>query len=220
MIRVRHGVLPVFLFLLQLAGVPYLSPAAAQNVPQPAPKPGRFLVAGRRMGDPRFARSVILMVRYEDEGALGLIINKPSEITLAKLLPEMAGLKTPNDLVYRGGPVARDGMMFLLRSESMPEQAQHVFADIYVSPSRKLFDKMVVEDDVRLRSYIGYAGWAAGQLESELRREDWHVVPADPDTVFTERPDTLWKTLIEQTEVLFARVLPRLPPPMHARPRL
>ena len=79
---------------------------------------------------------------------------------------------------------------------------------------------MVVEDGVRLRSYIGYAGWAPGQLENELQREDWHVIPGNPDMVFSERPDTVWEKLIKQTEVLFADAMQRLRPSARSTPRL
>ena len=215
---VRFGFPPVLLVVLLLAGIPGLRPATAQAVPHLKPEPGRLLVANRGMRDPRFAQAVILMVKYQEEGALGLIINQPTEVTLAELLPEVEELRTREDRVYLGGPVAKDGMMFLLRSESEPADAKHVFADIYVSPSRELFDKMVVEDGARFRSYIGYAGWAPGQLESELRREDWHVIPGNPDVVFSERPNTVWEKLIKQTEVLFADAMQRLRPPPHSTP--
>lgn len=170
------------------------------------PAVGRLLVAKRRMRDPRFAKSVILLIRYEDEGALGVIVNKPSDTKLAELLPEAEELKDREDLVYVGGPVARDGMMLMLRSEDPPDEANHVFADIYVSPNRDVLDQLVAEDNRNFRTYIGYAGWDAGQLESEIERQDWHVLPSDPDMVFAEEPEAVWDTLIEQTEVLFARL--------------
>ncbi len=156
------------------------------------------------MRDPRFAKSVILMVRYEEEGALGLIINQPTDVLLADLLPDVEKLKDRDDRVYLGGPVAKNGMMFLMRSDAPPADTQRIFADVYVSSSRERFDEVIVQDEARFRSYVGYAGWAPGQLESELRRDDWHVLPGEADMVFGEHPDSIWKTLIEQTEFLFA----------------
>lgn len=179
---------------------------AAQQSMGMEPAVGRLLVADRRMRDPRFAKSVILLIRYEEKGALGLIVNKPSDTKLADLLPEAEELKDREDPVYVGGPVARDGMMLMLRSDDPPDQANHVFADIYVSPSRDVLDQLIAADNRDFRTYIGYAGWAAGQLESEIERQDWHVLPSDPDMVFAEEPESVWDTLIEQTEVLFARL--------------
>ena len=179
---------------------------AAQSSNGMEPAVGRLLVADRKMRDPRFAKSVILLIRYEDKGALGLIVNKPSTVKLAELLPEAEELKDRKDPVYVGGPVARDGMMLMLRSEDPPDEASHVFADIYVSPSRNILDRLVTEGDSNFRTYIGYAGWAPGQLKDELKREDWHVLPSDPEMVFAAEPESVWDALIEQTEVLFARL--------------
>ena len=199
--------MPAFLLLVGLvlsSGVFHSLAAQSSNGMEPAV--GHLLIAARGMRDPRFAKSVILLIRYEDKGALGLIVNKPSATKLADLLPEAEELKDRKDPVYVGGPVARDGMMLMLRSENPPDEANHVFADIYVSPSRNVLDELVAEDNRDFRTYIGYAGWAAGQLESELERQGWHVLPSDPDMVFAEEPESVWDTLIEQTEVLFARL--------------
>lgn len=199
--------MPAFLLLVGLvlsSGV--FHSLAAQSSNGMAPAVGRLLVADRGMRDPRFAKSVILLIRYEDKGALGLIVNRPSDTKLADLLPEAEELKGRGDPVYVGGPVARDGMMLMLRSEDPPDEANHVFADIYVSPSRDILDRLVIGGDSNFRTYIGYAGWAPGQLEGELKREDWHVLPSDPEMVFAAEPESVWDTLIEQTEVLFARL--------------
>jgi putative transcriptional regulator len=167
-------------------------------------EPGRFLVASRKMRDPRFAETVILIVRYEDKGALGLIVNQPTVALLSDLLPEVEELKERDDRVYLGGPVAKNGMMFLLRSDNPPADSQLIFADVYVSSSRERFDEVIVQDQARFRSYVGYAGWAPGQLEGELRREDWHVLPGDADVVFSSSPEGIWGKLIKKTEVIFA----------------
>jgi len=204
---VRSTTLTALLVLLVVAAaVPVPTTAAAQGTPQLKLRPGRFLVASRKMRDPRFAKSVILIVRYEEKGALGLIINQPSGVLLSDLLPEVEGLKGREDKVYLGGPVGKDGMMFLMRSETAPTDAQRVFADVYVSSSRERFDDVIVQPGARFRSYIGYSGWAPGQLEAELSREDWHVLPGDADVVFGEETGGVWDKLIKGTEMLFAGV--------------
>ncbi len=188
-------------------------PLAAQKIPQMRPAAGRFLVANRRMRDPRFVKSVILLVRYGEKGALGLIVNQPSGVKLAELIPEAEQLKDRDDTVYIGGPVAQDGMMMMLRAENEPEGAEHVFADVYVSPSRDVLDRLVANGADNFRSYVGYSGWAPGQLDHELERQDWHVTPGDADVVFSPAPASVWDKLIKQTDVLFAGGTgPRFPP--------
>ena len=179
-------------------------PIAAQNVPRMKPAAGRFLVANRRMRDPRFVKSVILLVSYGEKGAMGLIVNQPSGVKLAELLPEADRLEQRGDIVYIGGPVAQDGIMLLLRADTGPEGAEHIFADVYVSPNRDVLDRLVARDSGNFRSYVGYSGWAPGQLDHELERQDWHVTAGDADLVFSTAPASVWDKLIKQTDMLFA----------------
>ena len=114
---------------------------------------------------------------------------------------------------FHGGPVAQDGMMMMLRAETEPEGAEHIFADVYVNPSRDVLDRLVAKGADNFRSYVGYAGWAPGQLDHELERQDWHVTPGDADLVFSPAPESVWDKLIKQTDVLFAGGAgPRFPP--------
>ena len=206
---VRQGRLAAFLILFLLtAAVPLARQAAAQGAPGVKLEAGRLLVASRKMRDPRFAKSVILILRYEEQGALGLIVNQPTVVLLADLLPEVKDLKERGDRVYLGGPVDKNGMMFLLRSDSPPADARRIFADVYVGAGRERFDEVIVQDGARFRSYVGYAGWAPGQLEGELKREDWHVLPGDADVVFSGAPEGVWDKLIKKTEVFFASLGP------------
>jgi putative transcriptional regulator len=161
---------------------------------------GQFLVASRSLSDANFAETVILLVDYHERGAMGLIINRPTEVRLATVLPNMAGLQQRADMVYIGGPVDRSRMVLLIRSSSALEEAQQVRDDIYVSSSRKLFERLVDKADTgeRFRVYAGYAGWAPGQLEREVARGDWHVLPADAETVFDKAPADIWPELMQK----------------------
>jgi len=200
---IRPPTLALALLLGLALGLP--GPLNAQRLGEMEPAVGRLLVANKRMRDPRFFHSVILLVKFDAEkGALGVIVNQPSRVKLAELLPEAEELKDRDDPVFNGGPVARDGMMILLRSDTEPEGAERIFGDIYVSPSREVLDRLVAAGDRSFRTYIGYAGWAPGQLESELERKDWHVLRGDPEMVFAEETDSVWDKLIKQTEMLFA----------------
>jgi putative transcriptional regulator len=168
---------------------------------------GRFLVASRSLSDANFAQTVILLVDYHSRGAMGLIINQPTAVRLAKVLPDMAGLQQRPDTVFLGGPVERNRMMLLIHSSRTLTDAQQVLADIYVSSSRTLFERLVDKAEVgeRFRVYAGYAGWAPGQLEREVSRGDWHVLPADAETLFDKAPADIWPELIRKGSIRWLR---------------
>jgi putative transcriptional regulator len=161
---------------------------------------GRFLVANRNLSDANFAETVILLLDYHNRGAMGLIINRPSEVRLAKVWPDMAGLQQRADTVYIGGPVESRRMVMLIRASSALDDAKQVLDGVHVSSSRKLFERLVDQADPaeRFRVYAGYAGWAPGQLEREVERGDWHVLPADAETVFDKAPADIWPELIRK----------------------
>jgi putative transcriptional regulator len=169
-------------------------------VSTPALAKGRFLVASRSLSDANFAETVILLLDYHRRGAMGLIINRPSEVRLARVWPDMAGLQQRTDTVYIGGPVERNRMVLLIRSSSPLDDAKQVLDGVHVSSNRKLFERLVDQADTagRFRVYAGYAGWAPGQLEREVERGDWHVVPADAGTVFDKAPADIWPELIRK----------------------
>src|ERR1700752_3504614 len=110
--------------------------ALLQGYPAPAeealgPGPGRFLVAKRALGDPNFYQTVILMLRYDDKGALGLVINEPTKIPLSKLFDQIEGARERPDVLYLGGPVQRSVVHGLLLSKSKPENGTHLFGNVY-----------------------------------------------------------------------------------------
>lgn len=186
-------------------------PRGFANVPRPSPEAslsrGVFLVAHPRIRDPRFSETVILLVEYDRNGALGLIINRPTDTRVSSLLPDIEGLKDRPDTVRYGGPVSMQQIFILVRSPKTPEMAQRVFRDVYYSTSRKLLDQMLSqkkEGDAFLM-YAGYAGWAGGQLENELRRGDWGIVPADAAMIFDREPSQVWHELTKRGPALQVR---------------
>ena len=167
---------------------------------------GKFLVASRRMADPRFRETVILLVDYTKNGAMGLVINRPSEVKLHALFPDLKGIKEKTDTVFMGGPVARNQMIMLLSTARLPdEDSVQVFQDIYVSSSMDLLKRLVSEGRETFRMYNGYSGWAAGQLEWELSRGDWHVVQADAEAIFDKDPLDVWPELILRSSAIQVR---------------
>ena len=169
---------------------------------------GKFLVASRQLKDPNFSETVILLIEYSRSGAMGLVVNRPTEVRLSTALPDMEGLQQLTDTLYAGGPVARNQILFLIRSGGEPEGSRRVFDDIFVSSSRILLQKLVDGEDTgkAFRLYAGHAGWAPGQLDREVARGGWHILQADVATVFDKAPADIWPELIHRSSALWARL--------------
>lgn len=175
-------------------------PLAPRPTPDHVPAKGMFLIASRALADPNFVETVILLLEYDRSGALGLIINRPTRVRLSHLLPEVDELESRDDLVYEGGPVARQQVLLLLRSRERPPDSGRIFADTWVSSSlvtlRALAGGELSGDS--FHAFVGYAGWAPGQLDSEVARGDWHIVPADEVAVFDREAGEIWPELIRE----------------------
>lgn len=179
-----------------------LPPHQALDVPLAR---GRFLVAAEKMGDPRFAEAVILLVEYGQSGALGLIINRPTEMTLSGVLPDLGAPEDHDRTVYLGGPVDVTRLTILVQSDDGLIESAHVFRDVYVTGSRKALEQLLRGEpgSGTFRIYAGYAGWAPQQLEREIAAGGWHVVEADTASVFRKEPSRVWPDLMRQLSVLW-----------------
>jgi len=171
------------------------------------PSKGMFLIAGRGLLDPSFAKSVVLLVDVDTNGALGLIINRATEYKLAETMPELQEDPIAADLLYLGGPVGINTITLLMRSEEATEDIHHVFNDVYFSTSIPVLEAVLekLDHEQRLRVYAGHAGWAAGQLQDELRRGDWHLVAADTELLFNTEPERIWLRLIRSVSGLWVQ---------------
>jgi len=169
---------------------------------------GKFLVASRGLGDPNFAETVVLLVEYsQNGGAIGVVINRPAEVQLSTLLPNVKELQQRTDPAYIGGPVGRSQMLILAHCKSQPPGSLRVFEDVYTIPGQAALERIIHEagTSAKFRAYLGYAGWAAGQLDSELAQGGWHVVPANAATVFDQTPTAIWPELIRRGEAQWVR---------------
>ena len=195
---VTRGALLGVLFIL-LGGSGTAAPVQQGQPPSATPPgKGRFLIASRSLGDPNFAETVILLLAYGEHGSMGIIINQPSQVSLSSALPDVKELRDRSDRVFLGGPVAGNALVMLIRSQSQVGSSQLIFDDVYatgnLSTLRAALAKHSKTD--RLRAYVGYAGWGAGQLERELARGDWYVTAADAATIFDVAPSDIWSKLI------------------------
>jgi putative transcriptional regulator len=160
-----------------------------------APAAGRFLVADHGLEDRNFSRTVVLLVAYDGTGAMGLIVNRPSQVSLQEAMPEQDFRDDVPRALYFGGPVLTGGMMVLIRSDTPPEDAALVVDDVYISEGSAVLARIATEalDPDRVRVFAGYAGWGPAQLDNEIARGDWLVRPASGAEVFTADGERLWE---------------------------
>jgi putative transcriptional regulator len=180
--------------------------AVGQQAALDRPGPGRFLVAEEQVLDPNFSRSVVLLIDYGAEGAMGLIVNRPARLTLTEALPSVEALQGRRDRIFFGGPVSPEGLLLLLRADRGPEGFEPVFQDVHLGGGAATLAGLLIDGvpSSRLRGYAGYAGWGPGQLDNEIDRGDWSIVSALPSQVFDPTPETLWQRLMEQRRIRFA----------------
>ena len=163
------------------------------------PDRGMFLLAAPRLRDPRFARTVVLLLEYDETGALGIVINRPTQFSLRDASPQpLPG--TRDHYIHYGGPVEPGRLTALLREPVSTEETQRVFGDVYGSISFDTLRRNLEHDEraADVRAYAGYAGWAPGQLDAELARDDWIVTPADAGSIFDASPDDVWHDLMRR----------------------
>ena len=187
-------------FLLAIHGGPGaigLSPKAAAGS-----MTGKFLVADQNMGDPRFQKTVIYMIEHNEDGALGLVLNRPvGDVPLADLLRNM-GLE-PKDAsgqirVFAGGPVEPSRGFILHSTDVMPQGSHQISADVAVTVDADVLRAIGRgEGPKQSRFFLGYAGWGPGQLEAELSREGWFVIPARLGLIFTDTPERTWQRAVD-----------------------
>ena len=182
--------------------------AAAQSVRLEDLAAGKLLVASRDLLDPNFAQTVVLLVRYDEESVLGLVINRRTQIPISRVFPELKEAKGQSDPIYRGGPVERTAALALLRSRTKPEEAEHIFASVSMISSRGLLEKTIAErmDPSMFHIYLGYSGWTAQQLRGEVEHGAWFIFPGNPATVFAADPEAVWSRMIRKTEERLASI--------------
>ena len=197
------GMVPLlFLVLLSPAALVIggRTPVFRENPSQQAlvPEKGIFLVATAGMQDPRFRRSVVLLLEHGENGTLGLIVNKVTEISLPQVLPDLKDSGQESNLLFFGGPVGLDGILFLTRNAEPPERAEHVMEDVYYSGDRNLLKEFLKQNKGagELRVFLGNSGWSPGQLAAEIAEGAWRLVRGDSDTLFERDLDDLWPDLI------------------------
>jgi putative transcriptional regulator len=157
---------------------------------------GQLLVASPALLDPNFKRTVVLITEHNEEGAAGLVLNRPSDAEVSELVPQLEPLVDDDDRIWMGGPVQQNAVLVLGEFLDPDDAAVPLFGSLGF-PSLDEPDE-VVPLTTRRRIFAGYAGWGSGQLEDELAREDWILEPAQNDDAFTETPNELWADVLRR----------------------
>jgi putative transcriptional regulator len=157
---------------------------------------GHLLIASPSLHDPNFRRTVVLVTEHNDEGAAGLVLNRPSPASVSELVPQLEELVEEEEQVWLGGPVQPNAVLVLGEFVDPDDAAVPLFGSLGF-PSLEEPEE-VLPATTRRRVFAGYAGWGAGQLEDELERDDWIVEPARNDDAFTETPDELWADVLRR----------------------
>ena len=162
-----------------------------------------LLVAKGGMMDPTFSKTVVLAVRPDDGGPVGVILNRPSTVELRSLYPDRAEIANRRDLVFLGGPVEPDALLFAFRSPRKPSKGLFVAADIYLSGFSEVLAEILKhpENAGQQRFFTGFSGWAAGQLEDEIAQGGWYVLRFDARAVFDMNPLTMYEELLKRATV-------------------
>jgi putative transcriptional regulator len=170
---------------------------------------GQLLVALPSLVDPSFRRTVVLVGEHGEEGAMGVVLNRPSDVTVADAVPPLAELVDPIALVHVGGPVQQQAIVVLGEFDDPSRAAVIVVGSVGFLPG-EVDEAAVLGGLGRVRVFAGYAGWGSGQLEQELAESAWIVVPAEQDDVFADDPAGLWSSVLRRRGGPYA-VLAQMP---------
>jgi putative transcriptional regulator len=177
---------------------------------------GSLLVASPELADPNFSHSVVLVLRHDDNGAIGVVINRVTSLAPGKVFPEIAAtLGNYKGTLYRGGPLAPSRMLYLVRGLAAatvngPEIVDKVF--LAADPDSLPDILRLAQGPDEFRMFAGHAEWMAGQLESEVKHGAWLVVPATADIVFSDKPTKLWTQLSTRADQVTADAHAEAPP--------
>lgn len=159
---------------------------------------GVFLVAAPGLRDPNFRQSVVLLCEHGPEGALGVVVNRPTAMSISEALPQVPILEGSAHVLYAGGPVQTNQVMLLFRSEESPENSHHVFDGVCLGGDMGMVERILTGRGTKeaFRAYLGYSGWGPGQLENEMKTGSWITLPADPSLVFDKDPSRIWGDIL------------------------
>ena len=175
---------------------------------------GQLLVSSPALQDPNFAQTIVLMVQHNEQGALGLILNRPTDTTISEAWQQVRGTPcTCQDRLHHGGPC--EGPLMVVHVHESVSQLE-VLSGVYFSTDRENIEWLIEQNDDPIKFYVGCSGWAPGQLESELKTGSWLTIPATFEHVF-EAVEDQWLAVTKQiarsiaSSTLNPRIVPEDP---------
>lgn len=156
---------------------------------------GKLLVSSPALVDPNFRKTVVLIAHHDEDGAMGLVLSRPSDVAAAEAVPLLEGIPGGADPIFVGGPVQPDALVVLADFDDVTEAAAPIMASLGFMPADAEPDELTIR---RLRLFAGYSGWGSGQLEAELAEDSWIVVDAVPEDAFADDPDELWRDVLHR----------------------
>jgi putative transcriptional regulator len=170
---------------------------------------GQLLLASPALRDPNFMRTVVLVSVHSEEGAMGVVLNRPSAVTVSEAVPQLEDAVAEQEPVYVGGPVQPSSIVFLAEFLD-PSPAGLLVLGRIGFPAPDAGIEELTEATARRRVFAGYAGWGEGQLDAELEEGDWIAHTALPEDVFTDLPEQLWATVLTRKGGSYA-LIARMP---------
>jgi putative transcriptional regulator len=171
---------------------------------------GQLLLASPTLHDPNFARTVVLIGVHSDEGAMGVVLNRPSDVSVSEAAPQLDVAVEESDRVYVGGPVQPSSIVFLAEFLDPTPAGLLVIGRIGFPAADAEIEEISRATD-RVRVFAGFAGWGEGQLEAEIAEGDWIAQAALPEDVFTDIPEQLWSSVLARKGGSYA-LIARMPP--------
>ena len=189
------------LILVLLAAVGFLTPGPAHA--QVERERVFLLVAKPGMMDPTFSQSVVLAVRPDEGGPIGVILNRPSTAELRSLYPDRPELAKRRDLLFLGGPLQPSALLFAFRADREPPKGLFIADNIYISGFSEVLAELLQhpENASQQRFFTGFSGWATGQLEDEIAQGGWYVLRFDARAVFDMNPLTMYEEMFKRATV-------------------
>jgi len=167
---------------------------------------GHFLIAAKHLRDSNFFKAVVLMLEHNEDGAMGVVINHPMDVSVSSALSKHFEESKAGQSLLAGGPVEENALLILHNSLDYDQEHDPVVPGVFVGTSPDVFEKVVesslqdeaVSSDFQFRIYAGYSGWGEGQLEHEMNRGDWFSIPASPKLIFEQTPYAVWEAATKQ----------------------
>ncbi len=168
------------------------------------PQKGKLLISEPFLNDPNFKRTIILLIEKNEEGCIGFILNKPTELKLKDAIEDYPDF---DSTVYYGGPVQLNTLQFIHKAGDIIEGSMDIGNGLYWGGSFEQLKTLIAEGKVKaedFRFFIGYSGWGEGQLEDEMKINSWIVADSKIEDIFSEEPDKLWREILKGMGKKFA----------------